>query len=272
MLRARGLVGAPTGSSRLVQHYSGNPSALKLVAETIQSIFAGDIGAFLQAETLVFDDIRDVLDQQFARLSPLERELMVWLAIVREPVPFPCLRDLLAQPPAPRRAVWRPCARSSAARCWKNMRTGFGLQNVVLEYCSATAHRNDQSRADRRLRRQSGHANRGVVPQPLRAGAGSVQRICARQSDPPAAPAGCGATGEGSLAALGQQRRLQEVLAGLRTTAPTQGYAAANLLHLLLHLEADLRGVDCSGLVFRQLLLRGVSLPEAQFRRGDADR
>jgi hypothetical protein len=55
--------------------------ALKLAAATIRDLFAGDVIAFLHDETPIFDDIRDVLDQQFARLSPLERELLVWLAI-----------------------------------------------------------------------------------------------------------------------------------------------------------------------------------------------
>ncbi len=102
MLQGRGLTNNPAGLGALVQHYSGNPLALKLAAETVQGVFDGGVVAFLQAETLVFDDIRHVLDQQFARLTPLERELMIWLAIVREPVAYPILRDLLAQPPTGR--------------------------------------------------------------------------------------------------------------------------------------------------------------------------
>jgi len=50
-----------------VERYSGNPLVLKLVAQTIQELFAGNVGAFLRNETPIFDDIRDVLDQQFAR-------------------------------------------------------------------------------------------------------------------------------------------------------------------------------------------------------------
>ena len=39
---------------------------------------------FLREETPIFDDIRAVLDQQLARLSALEQELLIWLAIERE--------------------------------------------------------------------------------------------------------------------------------------------------------------------------------------------
>ena len=48
--------------------------------------FAGDIDAFMGDEVLIFDDIRDLLDQQFARLAALERDILLWLAIEREPI------------------------------------------------------------------------------------------------------------------------------------------------------------------------------------------
>ncbi len=70
LLQGRGLADNPASLGALVQYYSGNPLALKLTAETVQEIFDGDIAAFLEAETLIFDDIRHLLDQQFARLSP----------------------------------------------------------------------------------------------------------------------------------------------------------------------------------------------------------
>ncbi|MCB0085574.1 MAG: hypothetical protein KDE47_31750, partial [Caldilineaceae bacterium] len=130
MLVARGLVDDSADLDTLVDHYSGNPLALQLAADTVQSIFNGDIGAFLKAETLVFDDIRHVLDQQFARLSPLEREIMYWLATVREPLPFASLRPLLAQPSSPRLVLeaMRALQRRSLVEQFDE---GFGLQNVV---------------------------------------------------------------------------------------------------------------------------------------------
>ena len=68
----------------LVNRYSGNPLALKLVARTISDFYGGDAALFLSEDTLIFDDIRDVLDKQFQRLSSLEREVLVCLAIMRE--------------------------------------------------------------------------------------------------------------------------------------------------------------------------------------------
>jgi len=84
LLKTRGLGDGANLAATLVARYSGNPLALKLVARTIQELFGGDIAAFLGDEALIFDDIRTVLDQQFARLAPLEREILIWLAIERD--------------------------------------------------------------------------------------------------------------------------------------------------------------------------------------------
>lgn len=76
----------------LIEHYAGNPLALKMVAPAIQDLFNSSVSKFLELlkqGTLVFDDIRNLLDRQFNRLSDLEKEVMYWLAINLEPVSFP---------------------------------------------------------------------------------------------------------------------------------------------------------------------------------------
>jgi hypothetical protein len=51
------------------------------VATTIQDVFNGDATTFLAEGILVFGDIRQLLDQQFNRLSDLEWQVMYELAI-----------------------------------------------------------------------------------------------------------------------------------------------------------------------------------------------
>ncbi len=80
----------------VIEHYAGNPLALKIVASATQDLLDGNISELikhLNQGTLVFDDIRDVLDRQFNRLSDLEKEIMYWLAINRELVSFSELQD-----------------------------------------------------------------------------------------------------------------------------------------------------------------------------------
>jgi WD40 repeat protein len=88
--------GADEEWKTLIQHYAGNPLALKMVAPAIQELFDGSIPQFLellQSGTLVFDDIRDLLERQFNRLSEPEKEVMYWLAINREFVSLAELRE-----------------------------------------------------------------------------------------------------------------------------------------------------------------------------------
>ena len=73
----------------ITQHYGGNPLALKIAASAVKHLFDGNLGrflTFLTKHSCVFDDIRDLLVQQFDRLPPFEQSLMYWLAINREPV------------------------------------------------------------------------------------------------------------------------------------------------------------------------------------------
>ncbi|MCX6046460.1 MAG: NACHT domain-containing protein [Chloroflexi bacterium] len=287
-LQARGVVGAPADLAALVQHYSGNPLALKLVAETIQNIFAGNIAAFLQAETLVFDDIRDVLDQQFARLAPLEHELLVWLAIVREPTSFDALRALLAQPPATRLVLeaMRSLQRRSLV---ENYAEGFGLQNVVLEYTTAwlvdgicaelvnggerTGGQGDKRQGDNAdealLVPLSPFVSESLLNRYALILAQAKEYVRASQTrlllqavvDRLVTQFG----GPGAEQPLQQQLALLQTRARLRTAPSARGYAAANLLHLLLQLGVDLSGYDFSQLSLRQLYLRGISLPQTNF-------
>jgi hypothetical protein len=84
----------PERWNELITLYRGNPLVLKIVATTIQDLFAGRISTFLQEGTIVFGDLNDTLDEQFDRLSVIEKEVFYWLAIVLEPISLSQLRSL----------------------------------------------------------------------------------------------------------------------------------------------------------------------------------
>jgi WD40 repeat protein/transcriptional regulator with XRE-family HTH domain len=86
IVQTKQLSGTATDFNRLIQRYDGNPLALKIVASTIQELFAGDVAEFLAAGTTFFGQIGELLDEQFNRLSPLEKHVMFWLAINQEAV------------------------------------------------------------------------------------------------------------------------------------------------------------------------------------------
>ncbi|NKQ36226.1 MAG: AAA family ATPase, partial [Chloroflexi bacterium] len=144
MLRAYGVAGDEGQLAALVRRYSGNPLALKLAADTAQTLFGGDIEMLL-AETAVYGDIRDVLDEQFSRLTPLEEEILTWLAVEREPVTSQTIWDNLARQPhkrqfleALRSLYFRSLLEHSAesGRADAGSAPHYTLQNVVMEYAT----------------------------------------------------------------------------------------------------------------------------------------
>ena len=281
MLATQGLSGQSAHALTLVQRYSGNPLALKLVAQTIQELFVGDIREFLATDALIFDDIRTVLDEQFGRLSKLERELLFWLAIEREPVTMPDLRANLIQPETPRAFV--EALRALQRRSWlevvspasdhnhangnhingylqSELGAAFTLQNVIMEYITG------------RLVDEACHEIEHERPHDLHHYAllKAQAKDYVRQSQTrlilqPVITRLTATLGEAILI-----EKLQHMLATLpRADALMPSYLAGNILNLLLGLRADVRGWDFSGLSVWQAYLRGTMLTNVNFAGAD---
>ena len=78
-----------------------------------------------------------MLEQQRARLSAQEQDVMFWLAVAREPVtPGELAHDLAAQPTEAAVLVALHALRHRFLV--ERTENGFTLQNVVLEYFTAT--------------------------------------------------------------------------------------------------------------------------------------
>ncbi len=87
ILKGEGLVESENWQG-LIDHYQGNPAALKMVAKLIRELFNGNVAEFLERQTFVFGDIEELLTKSFHRLGDLEKEVLYWLAIESEPVSF----------------------------------------------------------------------------------------------------------------------------------------------------------------------------------------
>jgi hypothetical protein len=82
ILNSKGLTNQSEAECKVLLYwYAGNPLFLKLVATAIQELFGGTVSEFIKQGTVVFGDIRAILDQQFNRLSQLEKHMMYWLAV-----------------------------------------------------------------------------------------------------------------------------------------------------------------------------------------------
>jgi len=248
--------GSPDERAHLVQAYSGNPLALNIVAETIADLFGGAIDPFLAGGTVIFGSITELLEEQWARLSPLEQTVLCWLAILREPV---TLEELLAVLVAPLPRVQVLEAVDGLRRrslIERGQRAGsFILQSVVLEYVTSrlvtiASQEIEQGRLSLLLQHGLSQAQakeyvretqERLLLAPLQA---SLQRVYQGRAD--------------------VEKQLCVLLDQVRPWASSaQGYGPANLVALLRLLRGDLRGLDLSQLSLRGVYLQGVQLQDA---------
>jgi WD40 repeat protein/transcriptional regulator with XRE-family HTH domain len=258
LLHEKRLQGSVSAWGAFVHLYSGNPLALKLVSQSIGTLFGGDIDSFLQEqeEEAIFGDLSTILAQQFCRLSLHEQEVMYWLAIEREPVTLRQISQNMLSP-LPRRVFLEVLDALHRRSLLEAHADGlFTLQSVIMEY--VTEHLVEQFTQEilsQNIRLFASHALiKAQAPDYLRQ---SQLRffllpLLKRLN------AGNGATDgiellHSLLAVLQQQYRGKP------------GYAVGNLLNLLVHLHSDLTGRDFSHQEVRQAYLTGVRLPGVSF-------
>lgn len=84
---------------QLIRLYGGNPLALKVVSETIQDLFDGSVNQFLkQNKTFIDSEFREILDQQFMRLSAPEKVAVCQIAKYSHPISVATLTEITFDP------------------------------------------------------------------------------------------------------------------------------------------------------------------------------
>jgi len=215
---------------KLIDFYCGNPLALTVVSRSIYSMFDGNVQSFLDQEANVFGDIRQLIDQQYSRLSDLEQQVMYWLAIEREPITTDNLRQDIVPMVSKSQILESVISLRWRSLIEKNVNS-FTQQPVVMEYMTdrlidmafkSAIERNPeflmsyalvQQRAEDEIREtQIRH-----ILQPL------SDRLMAHY---------------GSIDTL--QRELHSLLETLRDRSTAIGYAQGNIMNLLRASQIDL--------------------------------
>ena len=255
LLQQRVLTGDESAWQTLVERYGGNPLALQVVADTIEAVFAGEIAGFLAQDASVFGNIRQALDEQVARLSPLEQSVLTWVAVEREPVGF---GELVAD-------IGLEVARADLVEAVEALRRrsmlesksngSFTLPPMVLEYVTAqlvaraarevlvgepwvlVSHALVKASAQDFVRQ----SQERLIARPL------LQHVRMR----------CGST----PAAVQRMLDLLETWRG--RPRGEQGYGPGNVVNLLRLLRGELRGLDLSHLSIRQAYLQEVEAQDA---------
>src|SRR5947209_2707541 len=138
LLAEKDVTGSAADYAWLIEVYAGNPLALKIVAQTIVDLFDGQIAPFLEQGEVVFGGVRELLGEQYARLADLERTLLCWLAILREPATIEELLITLGVPRTRSEVLEAVDGLRRRSLIEPGQRQGsFTLQSVVLEYVTA---------------------------------------------------------------------------------------------------------------------------------------
>jgi len=265
ILQAKGIfVGTAADWQTLSDRYAGNPLALKIVASTIQDLFDGDISEFLTQGAVVFDDIRNLLDQQFDRLSRLEKDMMYWLAIARESVTFTELQDDLIA--APKSKLMEAVSSLMHRSLIEKTAQRYTQQPVVMEYATERLIETVKGEIEVEIDPKAADSSNLLHSHALLK-ASEKDYIRDRQTrlilEPLIEQL---LTQFGSKLAIEQRLSLYlEHLRGIRLP----GYAGGNLLNLFRQLGTNLTGYDFAGLTVWQAYLQDMALHQVDFAKAD---
>jgi len=255
LLTEKGVAGSTSEQLQLVETYAGNPLALKIVAQTIVDLFDGQIAPFLDQGEVVFGGVRTLLDEQYIRLSAPEQSVLVWLAILREPVtlqellavlavPLPRAQMLEAVESLRRRSLIEPGPRPGS----------FTLHSVVMEYVSA-----------RLIAEVISEIKKGRYSHLVEYGlelASCKEYVRQTQQRFFLVPILAGLRSSYPQR-TDLEKHLLALLKGLRAREDSaQGYGPANVLALLREYRGHLRGLDLSHLVLRSAYVQDVEMQD----------
>lgn len=258
------LPGDTTEWKNLVERCSGNPLILEIVTGLIWKLSGGDLKAFLETNPVIFSDARQILANQFKRLSKREQSLMYWLAIVRVPITFDELtEDLLL--PTPKWQLMETLESLVARSLIETGKTGtsFTLQPVVMEFVTTNfveqlAKEIIQVEPDLLVN----HAILKALAKDY------VRNVQVRLLIKPLVDILLSEYGD-PLAIKNQILKLVENKLQ-NTPSQKQGYAGGNTINLLVHLLSNnLEGYDLSGLNLWQAYLQDVNLRYTNLTRSD---
>lgn len=135
ILREKGLVEEDSWED-LIHAYTGNPLWLKIVATMIRDLFNGRASDYLKYNPLLLcEELKVILNQQFQRLSDLEKEVMSDIGSKVEPIATTILlEDIKVSPSDLFSAIQSLERRSLIERQIHDHQTVFTLVPVVREY------------------------------------------------------------------------------------------------------------------------------------------
>ncbi len=249
ILQDNELEGSDDEAIQIAAIYSGHPLALNLAANSIQELFGGNMTDFLSEANPIFNDIAQMLDEQFDRLSEVEKSILYWLAINREPVLIEELVGDVLQP-LPQSLLQNELHSLIRRSLVQRVAKGFTLQNVIMEYAI------DRFVKAVDLELQTGQLllfnNYALLKATAKA---HVREAQIRFILKPIASH-----------LTNRETQLATTLQAIRANPEfTAGYGTGNFINLLCCLNIDLSEYDFSNLTIRQAYLQGAIARNVNF-------
>jgi WD40 repeat protein len=250
----------------VIENYSGNPLALNIAASTIKEIMNSNISLFVERYlipgSLPFKEINDILERQVNRLPYLEKAIMYWLAINREPVSnWELTNDIFSV--ADSKELIEPLLSLKRRMLIEKNSDNFTLQPVVMEYITKRLINQVC------LEIETGKINEFNSYALLKAQ--SKDFIRATQIRLIIEPIIKKLQLQNSLnGKINVERHLKNLISKLQEEfSLTPGYAGGNILNILCKFNTNLTSYNFSNLAIWQAFLQDVNLYQVDFTNCD---
>ena len=262
MLTDKDLFGPADAWDVFVHYYTGNPLALKIAAATVRDVFGGDLAAFLREAPVTLHTLDQLLRNQYEQLSTLEKDILFWLAIERDPVALIHLRrNFLVEISNQELLSGLLSLRQRSLIERSDQGAVFSLLPVLLEFVTdrlvntvyeQVTNRNLEAITKYTLIKSLGpdYIRDSQVRMILTPVLTLLKRHFGSQTS----------TANHLRSLVSEVRKLPWEM---------QGYAGGNLANLLANLNTNICGEDFSGLALRQVTLQGIEAQDADFSGSD---
>ncbi|MEA5476574.1 NB-ARC domain-containing protein [Pseudanabaena galeata UHCC 0370] len=278
VLEAKGIKAISDDLHRLVDWYRGNPLALKIAATSIKDLYSGSINRFLEQKTIIFSGIGNLIEQQYQRLTAHEKQIMIWLAINREPVQPNELRSDIV-PTIEQNHLMMSLRSLKRRSLVEHTAAGFTQQPVVMEFVTNLLIEQIYQEITQehplgalpsiqlKLNRQLFYLRHYAL---IKATAKDyIRQSQIRLILEPLVTKLLGRLGSKQMVAKELFQTLEELrrreLRPEGELKSTFGYGGGNIINLLCNLGIDLTGKDFSYLAIRQAYLSEVKLHRVNF-------
>ncbi len=256
-----------TELKKLIGYCKGNPLILKIAGTTIKDLFNGNVTEFFHNNMPIVSGIDEIISEHFKRLQDLEKMIVYWLAINREPMTLNELQENIIVPNI--RSKLFDALESLSRRCLIDKTSSlstqkasvyFTLQPVIMKYVTnkiiEDVYQEIAAQKPNLLRQYAlvqATAKDYIVEAQKRLIIQPIIRM---------------------LNSSGWQESIEEylnkIIVALQRVYPLQlGYTAGNILNLLCYLRIDLSGYDFSNLCIWQADLRNIYLHDVNFQNSN---